>query len=515
LTPTARSSKGSRARRRGIHPLVIAAVAIFATVFVTYYAFNQGLPFVHRYTLYAVVNNSVNLRPDSPVRIAGIDVGTVEGVAPFGRATKVAFTVDSSGLPIHKDATIRVRDRLFLEGGYYLELDPGSPSAPALHDGDAIPMSQTSTPVQFYNVLSTFDSATRASLANVLNTLNEGFSAQPGHPLSDSGAGGLKAATGQLTPVLKDTALITRALRGTQPGDLETLLSSASQVTSTLAGSSSQLADLVTGLNRTSRALAASDGALGQSISGLDQTLQVAPAALAAIDHSLPPLVNLATTLDPALKVAPPILDAVTGAVKELAAVVAPAARAGLLTSLKATFQQFPSILHQLAIVFPVTKQLSDCLRTHVLPVFKAQVPDGSLSTGEPVWQDFLHFLPGVAGASGTFDANGPWTRTLLGAGTNSVSGGVLGTIPLLGQLVGAGPSGNTSLLGARPAWVGDLKPSDFRPSAPCSSQPVPSLAALAAAADLHATGSRPPSARTVTRAKAELAQLSNGLVGK
>ena len=56
----------------------------------------------------------------------------------ISRATRVAFTVDSSGLPIHRDATIRVRDRLFLEGGYYLELDPGSPSAPTLHDGDLI-----------------------------------------------------------------------------------------------------------------------------------------------------------------------------------------------------------------------------------------------------------------------------------------------------------------------------------------------------------------------------------------
>jgi virulence factor Mce-like protein len=515
MTPAGKTQRPLRARRRGIHPLVITAAAIFAVVFVTYYAFNQGLPFVHRYTLYAVVNNSVNLRADSPVRIAGIDVGQVEGVSAYGRATKVAFTVQSSGLPIHRDATIRVRDRLFLEGGYYLELDPGSPSAPTLHDGDTIPLSQTATPVQFYNVLSSFDVATRASLKNVLNTLNEGFSAQPGHPLSDSGAGGLKIAASQLTPVLKDTALITRALRGTQPGDLERLLSSASQVTSTLAGSDPQLGDLVTSLNRTSAALAASDGALSQSISGLDQTLQAAPPALSAIDRALPPLVNLATAIDPSLKIAPPIIDEVTGAVRELASIVSPAERGALLTSLKATFQQFPSILRQLAIVFPVTKQVTDCLQTHVLPIFTSKVPDGQLSTNRPVWQDFLHFLPGVAGASGTFDGNGPWTRALLGAGTDSLSGGVLGTIPLIGPLVGAAPPGNSSLLGARPAWVGDLKASDFRPDMPCSSQKVPSLVSPTAAADLTSRRTPPPSATTMARAKALLASLSKGLLGR
>ncbi len=157
---------------------------ILATAFITVYAFNQGIPFVHKFTLYAVVNNSVNVRADSPVRIAGIDVGSVEGVSPDGRASKIAFTLDDSGQPIHTDATIRIRDRLFLEGGYYLELDPGSPSAPILHDGGTIPESDTSSPVQFYNVLSTFDSATRQSLENLVGTLDQGFGQPAGKPLS-------------------------------------------------------------------------------------------------------------------------------------------------------------------------------------------------------------------------------------------------------------------------------------------------------------------------------------------
>jgi virulence factor Mce-like protein len=476
---------------------VISALMIAATVFVIAYAFNQGLPFVHQFTIYAVVNNSVNVRADSPVRIAGIDVGSVQGVSPAGRATKVAFTLDGAGQPIHTDATLRIRDRLFLEGGYYLELDPGSPSAPIAHDGFTIPESQTATPVQFYNVLSTFDLAARASLENLLNTLNVAFSPRPGEPLSDSGAGGFKTAIPQLTPVEKDTALITRALRGQRAGDLETLLSSASQVTGTLAASSSQLADLVTSLNRTSSALAATDGALAQSVVGLDQTLQVAPAALTAIDHSLPPLANLAIALDPSLKLAPPILDAITGAVKQLAAIVAPAARGNLLTSLKATFEQFPTILTQLGTAFPITKLVTDCLQTHVTPVLKQQVPDGILSTHRAVWQDFVHFLPNVAGATGSFDANGHYTRVVAGVGTNSLSGGALGSIPGIGPLVGSSAPGGSSLLGARPAWVGDLKPSVFRPDANCATQKVPSLSSPTAAPDL--VGTRTPAAKPLT----------------
>jgi hypothetical protein len=117
-----------------------------------------------------------------------------------------------------------------------------------------------------------------------------------------------------------------------------------------------------------------------------------------------------------------------------------------------------------------------------VSPILQSFVPDGSLSTNEPVWKDFIHFLPGVAGASANFDGNGPYTRTLIGAGTNTLS---LGTnVPLLGQLVGTAPPGNGSIQGARPTWVGALKPSDFRPDVSCASQPVPSLASPTAASD-------------------------------
>lgn len=507
MTPGPRQPVGKRRRRGGVHPLVIAVATVVGIVFVTFYAFNQGLPFVHRYTLYALVNNSVNLRTDSPVRIAGIDVGAVRGTVPEGQATKITFTINDSALPIHTDATVTIRDRLFLEGGYYLQLDPGSPSAPVAHEGYEIPESHTATPVQFYQVLSTFNAASRSSLKNLLNTLNQGFSPAPGQPESEGGAAGLKTAIPQLTPVLKDFAWATRALRGTQPGDVATLLSSGADVTSTLAENSPQLASLIHGLNVTSAALASSDGALAQTVSGLDQTLQVAPSSLSSVDRALAPLVALSHALDPSLKAAPPILTGVTSEVRELARVVAPAERGRLLATLNATFAQFPAILRLLGSAFPVTKSVTDCISSHLLPILTSQVPDGSLSTGRPVWQDFVHFLPNLAGASGGFDANGPYTRVVAGAGTDTLSGGALGSTPLLGQLVGSAPPGGGSLLGARPSWVGALTPSDFRPDVPCATQKLPSLAAPTAAADLRATRSAPTQPITERQLRAAVAR--------
>ena len=42
------------------------------------------------------------------------------------------MTINSNGLPIHANATINIRPRLFLEGNYYVDLQPGTPSAPTL-----------------------------------------------------------------------------------------------------------------------------------------------------------------------------------------------------------------------------------------------------------------------------------------------------------------------------------------------------------------------------------------------
>lgn len=474
------SARRSAAQKRRLHPLAISALTILGTVFVIYYAFHQGLPFVHHFTLHTYVQDSLNVRQDSPVRIAGIDVGKVQSTSPAGRATEINFTIDDNGRPVHTDATVRVRDRLFLEGGYYLELDPGSPSAPVLRDGGVIPQSQTSYPVQFYKVLSTFDSATRQSLTNTLTTFDTAFDPPPGQPQSDSGAGAFKRAVPELTPALKDVAIVTRSLRGTAVGDVGRLLSSSSQVTSTLAASSSQLADLVTGLNATSSALAAADGALAQTVSGLDQTLQQAPSDLSAVDRVLPPLVNLSNALDPSLRVAPPILDGLITTVGDLAAVVAPAERARLLSSLKATFVQFPSLQTKLATAFPIGKSVTDCLRTHVTPTLNKIAPDGALSSGRPVWQDFIHFLPGLASAAQNFDANGYWIRLLAGVGTQGLS---LGTLPGVGTVLGTAPS-NSPIQGSRPEWVGNLPASVFHPEASCQDQPVPSLASPTAAPD-------------------------------
>ena len=119
-----------------------------------YLAFAKKIPFTSEgFQLHATFENATTLRPTSPVRIAGVNVGKVTGIERDGDAASVTFSVDDQGQPIHEDASVDIRPRLFLEGNFFLDLDPGSPSSPVLADGDTIPMTQTATAVQIDEVL--------------------------------------------------------------------------------------------------------------------------------------------------------------------------------------------------------------------------------------------------------------------------------------------------------------------------------------------------------------------------
>jgi virulence factor Mce-like protein len=476
-------------RRRGLPALVIAAGVIIVPLFVIYYAFTHKIPFLsNTYTDYAIVSNSVNVRPGSPVRVAGINVGTVSGVSADGNRTKIAFNVSPQARPIHTDATIAIRDRLFLEGSYYLELEPGSPSAPVAHEGFTVNQSHTSSPVQFFQLLATFDSAARTSLQRLLKTTNVAFSPAAGQPESDSGAGALKQDIPELTPDLKDFALVSQSLTGTHAGDVETLLTSTANVTGELADHRAQLADMFVKLDVVAGTLSNQDQAIGATINGVDETLRQAPAALTAINRSLVPADDLAAALTPTLRESPQLVTELTSQIHAVDAIITPGQRTQLISSLHTLLVGFPTVLAQTAKFFPATKPAADCLADRVTPLLDEQVQDGSLSTGDPVWKDLVHFLPNLAAASGNFDSDGPYLRALIGLGNNSLPSSELGSDPGVGPLIGTDASttsGSSDSVSSAPSWVGDLTASDFRPDVSCTSQPLPTnLVANPAEAD-------------------------------
>jgi ABC-type transporter Mla subunit MlaD len=86
-----------------------------------------------------------NLGPGTPVRIAGIDVGKVARVSRGPRQTVLTLSIDHpSGWLVGTDAEIAIRPRIFVEGTWFLDLEPRTTKLP-LPSGGTIPASQTRT----------------------------------------------------------------------------------------------------------------------------------------------------------------------------------------------------------------------------------------------------------------------------------------------------------------------------------------------------------------------------------
>ena len=146
-------------------PGVSGFMTVLLTAVAVYFSFNQENPFADPYELNGVFDNASNLKPRSPVRVAGIDVGKVTRVEHYGDsgAARVTMEIEKGGLPVHRDAQLKIRPRIFLEGNFFIDLKPGSPSAPELDDGAVVPANQTDAPVQFNDLLAALQSDTRAA----------------------------------------------------------------------------------------------------------------------------------------------------------------------------------------------------------------------------------------------------------------------------------------------------------------------------------------------------------------
>ena len=70
-------------------PVKVALIALLLTAIGVYFA-TQANPFSDPYELNAVFKNANNIKPRSPVRIAGIEVGKVTKVEHYGERRRRA-----------------------------------------------------------------------------------------------------------------------------------------------------------------------------------------------------------------------------------------------------------------------------------------------------------------------------------------------------------------------------------------------------------------------------------------
>src|SRR5437588_5978016 len=164
-------------------PVLVGAVTtliVIVSVFLAYNA-NTGLPFVPTYNLKAQLPGGANLVPGNEVRIGGFRVGIVDkidaGTTVVRRQPRsiavLVMKLDKSAQPLPTDTTVLVRPRSAL-GLKYVQLTPGA-SRSSFRDGDTIPLKQATAPVEFDDLLATFDAKTRQNSQDALQGYGDAF----------------------------------------------------------------------------------------------------------------------------------------------------------------------------------------------------------------------------------------------------------------------------------------------------------------------------------------------------
>ena len=113
---------------------------------------NMGLPWSHTFSVKAELPEADALAPKAGVQIAGVKVGEVHTVDLHGDTAVVEMNIYPQYSDIHSDARVLLRPH-GLFGPKYIELQPGTSSAPLLQDGDTISGNQAVLPVDLDQVL--------------------------------------------------------------------------------------------------------------------------------------------------------------------------------------------------------------------------------------------------------------------------------------------------------------------------------------------------------------------------
>jgi virulence factor Mce-like protein len=407
----------------------IATIALLALAVVI--AATKPNPFDDRRTIWAEFESVNGLGSiDRDIRVAGVNQGEIGAVERRGDDALVELRVDPD-VVVHADAEVELRPHTLFEGSAFVDLHPGSPSAPELGDDATIERSNTRVYVSFDEALRVLREPVRERLRGLVGVGADALGGDAPQSLRRT----LRSAP-ELTRDLGPTA---RALQGPGGEELSRAIAGAATTVDTLARRESSLAPLAERASRTLAALEV-DGA-----APLDRALAALPASLetlrdrgAAITALIDRTADLAVELRPALRELAPALDEA----QPILAKATPAIRravplvAAIATVMRRATDAAPALEQLLRTLTPA----NEILGKRVLPAF-----DRESRLGLPTYMQLMAAFAGGNAALRPYqtEAQGP-----LGAGHMIRLGAYFD------------PAGNTKLAGVVPCdEIAQLQP--------------------------------------------------------
>jgi phospholipid/cholesterol/gamma-HCH transport system substrate-binding protein len=452
-------------RGRGMSPFKAGLIAIVAIVIGVYFAFARGLPFGDHYELKIHFDESVNVKERQPVRIAGVDVGKVvkvEHADPPKRLVEVTVRIDDEGRPVHEDAQVKIRPRMFLEGNWFLEMSPGTDGSPELKDGGTIPVHRTSSPVQLGQVFSILQSDTRQNIRRIFR--------EYGSALEGEGARGFNRSIPYWEPAYRNSAIVQDATLGLNPHDLSDYIDSAGRVARGLDRSPTALKSLITDFDTAAGAFAREATSLETAIEELPRTLAAARPALAKLNDAFPPLRRLTADLRPSVRETGRTIDVSFPFIQQTRRLVSRAELRGLVADLRPTVPNLARLTRDTVPLFETLRESAGCENEVFDHFSNDRLEDPFFPATGKIYEEAPKPLPSLAAESRNGDANGQWFHVLVSAGDYTVN-------------IGDDINGNPQFAQAYFPVLGSIPPSPpkgyrppLRPEVPCETQEPPDL---------------------------------------
>ncbi len=470
---------------------VLGLILVVVLAVAGYVAFTKNVPWGGGTEFQAVFNSAQNLRPDSPVRIAGVEVGKVTKVEPMGgdeaaaeegsevgavqSGALVTMEIDDDGLPLKEDATFKLRPRLFLEGNLFVDVRPGSPTAPAVDAEYTFPPQQTSNSVQLDEI---FTGVLQSDARQDLQIFFDQF----GVALIDEGGAESLQLLNRVSPsAFESTSQVNQALLGENPHDLSSLIANLDRVVRGLDANEGALTSLVSNLRITTGSFASEADALEAALLELPNTLDAGETAFASLNASFPSMRAFAREALPGTRTAPETLEVTTPLLRQLRGLASEDELRGLVADLRPTVPRLAKLTRKTIPFLNQARELSSCFNKVIIPWANDEIsstnPDYN-ATQFPkgrVFEETGYGLAGISGESRSGDANGEYIRVAAGGGGNTVQ-----SVDLNNQTKGVGIT-PFALEGAMPA-IEDSAKTPFRPEAPCENQEPPNLTAVGGA---------------------------------
>ena len=263
---------------------ILGIFVIVGTILVVILAVTRPDPFKETQVINVRFDNVSGLgRIDRNVRIGGGNAGHIGAVTREGDDVVVELEIEP-GIHVHTDARADLRPHTLFEGSAFVDLHPGSPSAPLMQEGDEIPKIQTSNYVSLDEALRVLDDDNREALKAIVGS----FSAT----LQPDVIASLRRTLKQAPALLEDLGPTARALQGRNRTELAGSIDGLSRTAAAIASREADLAPLI---DRTNHTLAALDVDGGAS---LDAALRALPGGLEELEADAGKLALLIDTLD-------------------------------------------------------------------------------------------------------------------------------------------------------------------------------------------------------------------------